>query len=507
MSIRKQDRENIHRTDAPLDAALQRELDEALGGMSIEEMLDAEQPAPDRPGKAPGVRVGKVIDIQRDDIFVDFGGKSQGVLQAVQFGDDPLPGIGDEVEVVVERYDESEGLLILSREGAVVAATWGSIQPGQVVEAFVTGANTGGLELKFNGIRGFMPMSMIDIGRIEDTSPYMQTKMMCEIIEIDRRRKSVTLSRRKVLEAQAAEMRQQVLGELAEGKVVPGTVRSIMPYGAFVDLGGVDGLLHVSDMSYSRVEKPEDVVHVGQKVEVMILKLDRENDRISLGLKQVQPDPWTAAAEKWPEGELVSGRVTRLADFGAFVELEPGVEGLVPISEMSFEKRIKHPSEVIKEGDTPQLRVLKVDPQRKRISLSIKRVGDDPWVGASVRWPVDSVAEGVVTRFESFGAFVELAPGVEGLVHVSEVSEHRVRHASEALRDGQLVQAKVLSVDEAQRRISLSVKALRTDPNFTGEGLGDDGASQAQATKPAKKRKTPLRGGLDGPDWTQFLTK
>jgi small subunit ribosomal protein S1 len=506
MSIRKQERDNVHRTDGNLDPELQRELDEALGDMSIEDMLDvADGAARGRGAKADGVRTGKVIDIQRDDIFVDFGGKSQGVLQAVQFGDDPLPKVGDMIEVTVERYDPSEGLLILSREGAVVAATWSSIKPGQVVEAFVTGANTGGLELKFNGIRGFMPMSMIDLARTEDTSPYMQTKMMCEIVDIDRQRKSVTLSRRKLLEAQAAENREKILAELAEGKIIPGTVRSIMPYGAFVDLGGVDGLLHVSDMSYSRVEKPEEIVKVGQKVEVMILKLDRAADRISLGLKQVQPDPWTSAAAKWPADEVVTGRVTRLADFGAFVELEPGVEGLVPISEMSFEKRIKHPGEIISVGDTPQLRVLSVDPQRKRISLSIKRVGDDPWVGASVRWPAGTVVEGVVKRLESFGAFVELAPGVEALVHVSEASENRVRHVSEVLKEGQLIQAKVQSVDEQQRRISLSIKALRTDPNFTGAGIEENPQAQAETPKPEKKRKTPLRGGLDGPDWSKFL--
>jgi small subunit ribosomal protein S1 len=451
------------------------------------------------------VRTGTVIDIQRDDIFVDFGSKSQGVIQAVQFGDEPLPKVGDTIEVTVERYDPAEGLLILSREGAVVAATWGSIRPGQLVEAFVTGANTGGLELKFNGIRGFMPMSMIDMARTENTSPYMNTKMMCEVIDVDRQRKSVTLSRRKVIEAHAAEMRVKVLAELAEGKIVTGTVRSIMPYGAFVDLGGVDGLLHVSDMSYRRVEDPKEIVQVGLKVEVMILKLDRENDRISLGLKQVQPDPWIGVAEKWPADALVTGRVTRLADFGAFVELEPGVEGLVPISEMSFEKRIKHPGEVLAVGDTPQLRVLAVDPQRKRISLSVKRVGDDPWVGASVRWPAGSVVEGVVKRMESFGAFVEIAPGVEGLVHVSEVSENRLRHVSEALKEGQFIKAKVQSVDEQQRRISLSIKALRGDPNFTGEGIDEGIQAHSEAPAPQKPRKTPLRGGLDGPDWSKFL--
>jgi len=505
MSTDRQEHDNFHRTDSKLDAELQKELDEALGDMSIEDLLDADRVVETR-GKGEGVRVGKVIDIQRDDIFVDFGGKSQGVLQAVQYGDEPLPKIGDTIEVTVERYDPSEGLIILSRQGAVVAATWNNLEPGQIVEAFVTGANTGGLELKFNGIRGFMPMSMIDVSRTEDTSQYMNTKMLCEVIDIDRSRKSVTLSRRKVLEAEAAEMRAQTMAELAEGKMVSGVVRSIKPYGAFVDIGGVDGLLHVSDMSHSRVEDPNEIVRIGQKVEVMVLKIDREKDRISLGLKQALPDPWTGAAEKWPVDEIVSGRVTRLVDFGAFVELEPGVEGLVPISEMSFEKRIKHPGDVLTVGDTPRLRVLSVDPQRKRVSLSVKRVGEDPWVGASVRWAEGSVVEGVVRRLESFGAFVELSPGVEGLVHVSEASENRVRHISEVLKEGQLVKAKVQSVDEQQRRISLSVKALRSDPNFTGEGIEDLQARQERPA-PRKKRKTPLRGGLDGPDWSQLLKK
>ncbi len=502
MSIDRQDRDNFHRSDTKLDAELQRELDDALGDMSIEDMLEADRPR--TKAKSEGVRVGKVIDIQRDDIFVDFGGKSQGVLQAIQFGDDPLPEIGDSIEVTVERYDPSEGLIILSREGAVVAATWRSLQPGQIVEAFVTGANTGGLELKFNGISGFMPMSMIDVARTESTAPYMNTKMMCEVVDIDRGRKSATLSRRNVIEAEAAEKREETMAEMAEGKVVTGTVRSIMPYGAFVDIGGVDGLLHIGDMSYSRVEDPNEIVKTGQKVEVMILKIDREKDRIGLGLKQVQPDPWTGAAEKWRADELVGGRVTRLADFGAFVELEPGVEGLVPISEMSFEKRIKHPSEVLAVGDTPQLRVISVDPQRKRISLSLKRVGEDPWVGASVRWPDGSVVEGVVKRIEDFGAFVELDAGVEGLFHICEVPENRVRHISEVLKDGQLIKAKVQSVDEQQRRISLSIKALLTDPNFTGEGI-EEGFGESQTPAPSKERKTPLRGGLDGPDWSQFL--
>jgi len=304
-----------------------------------------------------------------------------------------------------------------------------------------------------------------------------------------------------VLQREAAEARERTLGTLAEGKVVLGVVRSIMPYGAFVDIGGVDGLLHISDMSHRRIEDPREVVSEGQQLEVMVLKVDKEGEKISLGLKQVLPDPWTDAEGKWPVDGVVSGRVTRLADFGAFVELEEGVEGLLPVSELSFDRRVRKPREVLSEGDTVKLRVLSVDTERKRISLSLKRAGDDPWTGASVRWASGATVKGVVTRLADFGAFVELTPGVEGLIHVSELDVHRVRSVSDAVREGDLVEAKVLEVDEERRRISLSMKAIKMDPNYTGEGGADDGAP----SQPAKERKRPRRGGLDGPDWTEVL--
>jgi small subunit ribosomal protein S1 len=492
MSIQRQNRDNIHRSDGPLDAALQRELDDALGDASIEDLLDAEQPSRQPGGTSPdGVRTGTVIAIQGDDIFVDFGSKSQGILPGAQFADEPLPAVGDPVEVTIEGYDESEGLMILSREGAVLAATWDTLDRGQIVEAFVTGSNKGGLELKFNGIDAFMPVSLIDMSRTEDMAPFVNQKLVCEVMEIDYSRESVTLSRRAVLEREAAVAKAETLLTLAEGQVVSGVVRSIMPYGAFVDIGGLDGLLHISDMSHRRIEDPHEIVTEGQKVEVMILKMDAENDRISLGLKQALPDPWEGADVRWPVDDLVTGRVTRLADFGAFFELAEGVEGLIPISEMSFERRVKHPSEVLEEGQTTQVRVMSVDLVAKRISLSLKRVGDDPWTGASVRWPVDSVVEGVVTRLESFGAFVELAPGIEGLVHISELGEQRIRSVSEAVREGEQVRAKVLSVDEDLRRISLSIKQLVTDPSYTGSEVA------AAPAPPPQKRKRPLKGGLD----------
>ncbi|MGB2822153.1 MAG: S1 RNA-binding domain-containing protein [Phycisphaerae bacterium] len=500
MSIEKQDRSKYHRSDAELDDALQLELERALGDMSIEDLLEAETGRQADSQRADGVKVGKVIDIQGDDIFVDFGGKRQGLLPAAQFVDDPLPEIGADVEVTIEGYDPNDGLLVLSREGAVLAATWDTLEVGQVVEAYVTGHNKGGLELRFNGIDAFMPVSLIDMDRTEEMAPFVNTKLKCEVIEIDRRRESVTVSRRAVLQREAAEAKELTMASLKEGQIVAGVVRSIMPYGAFVDIGGVDGLLHISDMSHGRIEDPHEVVSESQQVEVMVLRIDQEGERISLGLKQALPDPWMGAEQNWPADEVVTGRVTRLADFGAFIELAEGVEGLIPISEMSFERRIKHPSDVLAEGDVTKVRVMSVDPIAKRMSLSLKRVGDDPWVGASVRWPADSTVEGIVKRVESFGAFVELTPGVEGLIHVSEMDVQRVRSAGEVVREGELVQAKVLEVDEERRRISLSIKAIKLDPSYTG-----DGGDEPQPPQPERKRDRPLRGGLDGPDWMSLL--
>jgi len=410
------------RPQPTMDAALQRELDDALGDLSLEDLIDQGTGTAER-GTGEGVRRGTVIAIQGEDIFVDLGGRSEGLLSGSQFRDEPLPVVGDRVEVVIEGYDASEGLLMLSREGAIQAATWETVEEGAVVEGRVTGHNKGGLELLINGIRAFMPISQIEIFRVEDLGPYLNEKLTCKVIEVDRADKNLVVSRREMMEEEAAQRREEMVNSLSEGKTVKGTVRSIMPYGAFVDLGGVDGLLHVSDMSHRRVEDPSEIVHEGQQIEVMILKVDLAERKISLGLKQTLPDPWATADMKFPVDDVVTGRVSKLMDFGAFVELEEGVEGLIPMSEFTFERRIAHASEIVNVGDTVKVRILNVDMDRKRIGLSLKRVGDDPWLGASVRWPVDSVVEGIVTRLADFGAFIELGTGVEGLIHISELSE------------------------------------------------------------------------------------
>lgn len=485
-------------TDNNLDPELQKEIEDSLGDMSIEEMMMQSAPPAASP-KARSVRegqtvTGKVAAVQGEDIFIDFGGKDQGVLPASQFGpDEPLPEVGSSYEVRADSFDNSEGLWKLSKPDAAVEAAWDTLETGQIVEGRVTALNTGGLELNIDGLRGFMPISHIELYRVEDLKPYINTKLKCQVMDLKPAEKNLVVSRRAILEAEQAELRQELFEKLTEGQEVSGKVKNIMPYGAFVDIGGADGLLHISDLSYSRVEKVEDVLKVGQELQVKILKIDREEKKLRLGLKQAKPDPWESAEGKWPVDAIVSGRVVRLADFGAFVELEEGVDALLPISELSFARHVKHPSEIVSEGDVIQVRVIKSDPAERKISLSLKRVGDDPWSGASVRWAPDSVVEGVVRRTTDFGAFVELAPGVEGLVHISELSNEFVRSVSEAVSEGDTVQCKVLSVEEDRRRISLSIKQA-SDSAAPSEAP----ASAPDTPSEASNRKKKLKGGLDG---------
>jgi len=488
-----------------IDPDLQRELDDALGDMSIEAMIDAEEAAKralaeGAPGAAAkvgkGIRRGQVMAIVGDDIFVDVGGKTQGTLSAAQFDPDaPLPRIGAAIDVTIEGFDPENGLLLLSRQGAMMAAAWETLHEGQTVEGRVTGLNKGGLELTINGIRAFMPISQVEMFRVEDLTPYLNQKMLCQVSEIEREEKNLIVSRRSVLELEAQEAREKTFEQLVEGATVKGVVRNIMPYGAFVDIGGVDGLLHVKDMSHSRVEDPNKVVKQGQTLELMVLKIDKETRKIALGLKQILPDPWAGAAERFVANTVVSGRVVRLADFGAFIELESGVDGLLPISELTFERRVKHPSEIVNVGDVIKVRVMSVDIEKKRISVSLKQVGDDPWTGAAVRWAEGSEVTGIVKRIAEFGAFVELVPGVEGLVHISELSNERVRTVGDAVKEGQPVKCKVLTVEEDRRRISLSIKQAMVVSAFEAPSATEP--APGEAPKPPPKRKKPLKGGLD----------
>jgi len=496
--IQKSKADEKFRPSVKLDAELEQELAEALGDASLADLLEEEetadqQEASSAPQHTPeGVHHGKVLAVQGDDIFVDLPGKRQGLLPASQYADDPLPEVGQQVEFTIQGFDRNDGLLILSRQGAVMAATWENLEAGQTVEGKVTGHNKGGLELSINGIDAFMPISQIEQFHVDELEGYLNQKLACRVVEADLDSGKLVVSRRELLDIEAKQKAEELLEALEPGQNISGTVKTIMPYGAFVDIGGIDGLLHVSDMSYTRIDKPEDMVSVGEQVDVVVLQVDHETKRISLGLKQALADPWSEATNKWTVGEVVTGRVVRLAPFGAFVELEPGVDGLVPISELSHERRVHHPRELLAEGDTVSIRVLSIDQAARRISLSIKQAGQDPWMGASVRWPEGSVAQGRVTRTADFGAFVELAPGVEGLVHISELGDGYIRSVSDALRDGDAVTAKVLTVDEDARRISLSIKGLAESPEYTGsENV------QQSPPKKDKKAKRPRKGGLD----------
>ncbi len=476
----------------PLDAKLQREIDEALGRRSLEEFMDEAEAAKTDVGQAGpgGLRQGNVVAVHKGDIFVDLGGRSQGVITADQFPPEEVPDVGDTVEVLVDHYDESEGLLILTRKGAAQKVAWATLNQGDVVEARVTGMNKGGLECDLKGIRAFMPTSQVDTARIRDISTLVGQRLRCLVVELDRKDQNVVLSRRELQEREAAEAREKTLAEIAAGQVRPGTVKNIMPYGAFIDLGGVDGLLHVSDMSHSRVEDPNQVVQPGQQLQVKVLKVEQGGRRISLGLKQLEPDPWEGAAEKYAAGQTVKGRVTNLARFGAFVEVEPGIEALLPISEMSWKKRINHPSEILSKGAEVEASVLEVDPSRQRMSLSLKAFEPDPWEGAEARYPANTPVEGTVARVVDFGAFVEVEPGLDGLVHVSELSSKPVSRPSDMVKVGQKVQARVLSCSESDRRMSLSMKALEAEPPPSE-------TDKSSASRKKKPRKGPLKGGLD----------
>jgi small subunit ribosomal protein S1 len=476
----------------PDSSALDREIDAALEGVSLDDLYDRAAPpstgaATEAPAK--GRRRGRIVSIGKDEVFVDLGGKSQGIVSILQF-DDVEPVVGQEMEFDVERYDPREGLLILNRKGATATnISWENLEVGQIVEGMVTGVNKGGLELDVKSMRAFMPAGQVDLYFNPDLSVYIGQKLKAEVTQFDAHAKNLILSRRNILEREKEEAKTKLMEELAEGQVRRGTVRSVMDYGAFVDLGGMDGLLHVSEISHRRGHKPSEFVKVGDVIDVKVLKIDRETGKLSLSLKQARGvDPWLDAETKYTVGSQITGRVTKVESFGAFIEVEEGVEGLLPVSEISWQ-RIKHPADALREGDTVRLVVLSVDPVAKRMSFSLKQAGPDPWKTANERYATDMIVSGTVTRTVDFGAFVELEPGLEGLVHISELSDRQVRQTTDVVKPGQGVQVMVIELDKDARRISLSIKRAL--------GAAAIASASSAPAAPPKKRKTPLRGGLD----------
>jgi len=407
---------------------------------------------------------GTVVSVSAEQVFVDIGYKTEGVLPRTAFekNADEVKA-GDSVAVSVTGRNE-EGYYELTRFKVAQPRDWSALEAAFADKTAVVGTVTevvkGGLRVDV-GVRAFMPASRSGTRDAAELEKLVGTEITCRITKLDVTDEDVVVDRRVVLEEQARGLAEDRRAAMKEGDTVTGTVRSLAPYGAFVDIGGIDGLLHISDMAHARVAKPEDVVAVGQQVVVRILKIDADSKKISLGLKQLQPEPWATVPDRFQAGQRVAGTVTRIQDFGAFVEIEPGIEGLIHISEMSWGKKVRHPSDVVKQGDRVDAVILGIKPEERRISLGLKQSLADPWSEVRQKFPEGSQVEGPVTKLMAFGAFVQLAEGVEGLVHVSEiVADKRINHPSDVLRAGQVVKALVLAIDTEKRQIKLSMKQL-----------------------------------------------
>ena len=394
---------------------------------------------------------GIVISISSDSVFLDIGFKIEGVLSRGEFENNAQEiTVGDRFLVSVKGRNE-EGYYALSRLKIAQPTDWSSLEEAYAQKAAITGTVTstikGGLTVDV-GVRAFMPASRSGTRDAADLAKLVGQEITCRIVKLDAAEEDVVVDRRVILEEQARELQQKRYAEVREGEIVSGLVRSLTSYGAFIDLGGVDGLLHVSDIAWSRVNSPEEVLTVGQQLQVKILKIDADSRRISLGLKQLQPEPWDSAADRYQLGQRVSGTVKRLTDFGAFIEVEPGIEGLIHVSEMSWVKKVRKPADLLKLDDTVEAVILSINPAERRLSLGLKQALGDPWTAVPQKFPAGSVIEGPVARLTKFGAFVQVAEGVEGLVHISEISaEKRINHPQDVLKTGQVVRAQVLAID------------------------------------------------------------
>jgi small subunit ribosomal protein S1 len=408
---------------------------------------------------------GTVVKVTADSAVLDVGFKIEGVLPLSALRANETVKPGDKLLVTIKGRDSESGYYALTRGKVARPTDWESLEKAfkekTTIVGTVTAAVKGGLSVDV-GVRAFMPASRSGARDAAEMEKLVGQEVRCRITKIDVADEDVVVDRRVVAEEEAQVNRDRRYSEIKEGDTIHGVVRSLADYGAFVDIGEVDGLLHVSDISWSRVNNPADVLSVGQPVEARVLKIDHQKRRISLGLKQLQPHPWDAAAQKYKPGERVRGVVTRLMDFGAFVELEPGVEGLIHISEMSWARKVKRPSDAVKPGETVEAVILGVNAAERRISLGLKQALGDPWADAARKFPVGSVIEGPVVSITKFGAFVQLAEGIEGMVHVSEISaEKRINHPQDVLRAGQVVKAQVLEVDTAKRNVRLSIKQMQ----------------------------------------------
>ncbi len=414
---------------------------------------------------------GEVIQITSDNVVVDVGYKSEGRIPISQFQNKEgttTVKVGDSVQVFLEQWEDDDGEIVLSKDKADQLRVWEEInkvlEKDGVIEGKVSAVIKGGLSVDI-GVEAFLPGSQVDLHPIRDLASLIGQTFKFKVLKFNKRRGNIVLSRRALLEKEREELRKETVVSLKEGQIVEGIIKNITDYGLFVDLGGIDGLLHITDISWGRVTNPSEMFKIGEKIKVKIISFDRENERVSLGYKQIKPDPWEEAEQKYPIGARVQGKIVNITNYGAFIELEEGIEGLIHISEMSWIKKVRHPSQLLSIGDLVEAMVLDLDVPRKRISLSLKQLETNPWVIMEEKYPPGTVIEGKVKNITDFGIFFGFDEGIDGLVHISDISwTQKIKHPSELYKKGQEVQAVVLSIDKENERFSLGIKQLEKDP-------------------------------------------
>ena len=412
---------------------------------------------------------GRVLKIDDKEVTVDVGFKSEGVIPVEEFPDLEGVKVGDEIEVFLEKTENQDGLVVLSKQRADFVKVWDRVKTaadnGELVEGKLVRKIKGGVVVDLYGVEAFLPGSQIALRQVQNVDSLIGQLMEFKIIKLNKRRRNIVVSRRSVLEEHRAKQKSEIIQELAKDQLREGVVKNITDFGAFVDLGGIDGLLHITDMSWGRVSHPSELVSIGDKVRVKVLSFDPEKERISLGMKQLTPYPWEDVDKRYQVSQRVKGKVVSITDYGAFVELEKGIEGLIHISEMSWTRHVRHPSKVVAIGDQIEAMILKIDKENEKISLGLKQIEPDPWLSLDERFPIGTRLTGKVRNLTNFGAFVEIEEGIDGLVHISDMSwTRRVVHPSEVLKKGDKVDVVVLSIDKDARRISLGLKQVSEDP-------------------------------------------
>ncbi len=443
-------------------------------GESFEKLFEAS--LADRDFKVGDVVKGKVVRVHDDYVLIDINYKSEGVIPVSEFrlvDGQAAVETGTEVEVYIDRIEDSNGMVVLSKDKADMLRAWNDISRAaeneEVIEGTIISKVKGGLSVDI-GVKAFLPGSQIDLRPVRNMDSYIGKKYPFKVIKFNKKRGNIVLSRRVLLEEERESLKSQTMDSMKEGSIVRGIVKNITDYGAFIDLGGMDGLLHITDMSWGRVKHPSELVKVGDELEVKVLKFDDDKERVSLGMKQMSDDPWLSVDSQFPIGKKLSGEVVSLADYGAFVELEDGIEGLIHVSEMSWTKRVKHPSQMVTVGDKVEVQVLEVDRENRRISLGMKQLEPNPWVQLKEAYPPGTIIEGEVKSITDFGAFIGIEEGIDGLVHISDFSwTKRVNHPNEVFKKGDSIRAVVLGVDIENERFSLGIKQLESDPWSTVE--------------------------------------